>query len=243
MKIIAHTENGLLAELDKDEFGAIALRETYTSLKNRHGIGPDDYTSRLPEDAMALTGDMALKAGTDTWRPPAGTEFFLRFDLSDVIGNLRHNLAQLEKVHILTRGQKPEPEQVHPVDAIVAMFGNEQVHRAFQDVVKFHKGTLQLVLTRPPGEPLPDRLDTQVQHIPYLNSPPDTAVVDAEFPTDERIASLGPARIVTRREVNQRLRLKHPLKGLKNNDPDLYRAVKSALAKRSAASRRKPSHP
>lgn len=232
MKIIAHTETGVLAQLDREEFGAIVLRETYSSLKNRHGIGPDDYTTRLPEDHTALTGDMALKATEGEWRPPAGTEFFLRFDLSDAIGNLRYNLAQLEQFHVLTRGQKPEPEPVHPMDAIVAMFGLEAVTPAFEDVVKHGHAELLLVLTRNPNEPINDRLDCSLVHIPY----PDTG-----GPLDEKVPAAGrpsPAP-VPRKEVNARLRLKHPLKGLKNTNPDLYSAVKSALAKRAAASRRR----
>src|SRR5690606_33552360 len=169
----------------------------------------------------------------DSWRPPAGTEFFLRFDLSDAIGNLRHNLAQLEQFHVLTRGRKPEPEPepVHPLDAIEAMFGNEQLYAAFEDVVRYGHGTIQLVLTRPAGEPMSGRLDTEVRHIPFLDiaSP---ILDDLKVPADRPSA-------VSRKEVNARLRLKHPLKGLKATDPDLYRAVKSALAKRAAASRRR----
>lgn len=245
MKIIAHTETGVLAQLDKDEFGAIALRESYTSLKQRHGIAPDDYESHPPGSAEFLTGDMALKATADNWRPPAGTEFFLRLDLSDAIGNLRHNLAQLERVHILTRGQKPEP--VHPVDAIVAMFGMGAVKPAFEDVVRYGAGTLQLLLSRPLDQPIGDLLDVTLTYIPYQDT--IAQVVDAGKPEDFPDAELipmppPPYRLgaVSRKEVNARLRLKHPLKGLKATDPDLYSAVKSALAKRGAASRRKPSH-
>lgn len=229
MKIIAHTETGVLAQLDREEFGAIALRETYSSVKARHGIGPDDYTSHLPEGAKPMTGDMALKATEDSWRPPAGTEFFLRFDLSDAISNLRYNLAQLERFHVLTRGQKPEPEPVHFLEALAATFGAKQLDAAIGDAALHGTGIVQLVFNDAGTESA--TLNFSLQHIPYTS-----AIAPKDKPDPAGRPSPAP---VSRKEVNARLRLKHPLKGLKNTDPDLYRAVKSALSKRAAASRRR----
>ncbi|MGD9643829.1 MAG: hypothetical protein AB7V08_13955 [Elusimicrobiales bacterium] len=122
MKVITHMDDPtfpnepdsgkLLVELDRYEFQAIAnvgrLKDengNFRSMTATNGCAPD-----APAASIEVNGTTYAAVGPakpKDWRPPVGSEFYLRLDLTDAEGTLRQALRQIENIKLLQPVTRP----------------------------------------------------------------------------------------------------------------------------------------